>query len=92
MSQLKKTRVTTGYLCVSTHDFASLLVERLTVPVWVYLLQGTSQSVMFPQEECVHGGEGDVLIYADVTYQKEKRCSNNMTVDVSENLKDSMVS
>lgn len=56
-----------SYLCVSTHDLAGLLVEGLTVPLWVYSLQPTSQAVMLTHKQRVNRCQSDVLIHALVT-------------------------
>lgn len=56
-----------GYLCVSAHDLAGLLVERLTVPIWVQSLQLTSQPVVLTHKQRVNGRQGDVFVHADVT-------------------------
>ena len=59
------------YLCVSPHDFAGLLVERLAVPLRVYSLQLPSQAVVLTHEQSVNRCESDVLVHADVTLQTE---------------------
>lgn len=56
-----------SYLCVSTHDLAGLLVEGLAVPVWVYSIQCTSQTVMLTHKQRVNRRQGDVLVHADIT-------------------------
>lgn len=59
------------YLCVSTHDLTGLLVNRFTVPIPVESLQLTSQAVMLTQEQCMNGGQGDVLIHTAITLKTE---------------------
>lgn len=64
---VKATRASEAYLRVSTHDLASLLVERIAVPLWVQSAQQTGQAVMFTQKQRVDRGQGDVLVHANIT-------------------------
>ena len=50
------------YLRVCAHDFTSLLVEGLTVPLRVYPLEFARQTVVFSHEHGLEGRQGDVLI------------------------------
>lgn len=47
-------RMLIDYLCVGAHDLAGLLVECLTVPVWVQSLQGSGQAVVLAHKQRVN--------------------------------------
>ena len=55
------------YLSVRAHDFTSLLVEGLTVPLRVHPLEFARQTVVFSHEHGVEGCQGNVLIDTHVT-------------------------
>lgn len=63
--------VSLWYLGVGAHDLASLLIECLTVPMWVETKQGTGQTVVLTQEHCVNGCQSYVLIHTNITWQTE---------------------
>lgn len=69
------------YLRVSTHDLAGLLVESLTVPLWVQPLQLTSQAVVLTQKQRVDGRQSDVLVHADVTWQTGVNTSGRLMLE-----------
>lgn len=54
-------------LKVSAHDLSCLLVESLSVPVRVECGQVSHQPVVFTHQQCVEGGQSNVLVDSIIT-------------------------
>lgn len=61
------------HLRVSAHDLAGLLVQSLTVPLWINSLQLTSQAVVLTHKQCVYGSQSDVLVHTHITLTTDSR-------------------
>ena len=59
------------HLIETAQDFTSLLVEGLTVPMRVYLLEFARHPVVFSHEQGVEGRQGNVLIDTHVTWKHD---------------------
>lgn len=77
----------TAYLDHGSHDLPGFLVKPLSIPAGVQAPELCGQPVVFPQKECVHGGELGHLTGAGVALGKqvtvtpktsipERTCSN----------------